>query len=97
MVLRPFCIGLEVLVLNDRAHRPHRPAQPGNFPAQKHAGPTLCGEIGLSMVLNEKLGRTLLVMMPSSELGPLIPRKARSVNNIFDALLSATMEDRSKE
>ena len=49
------------------------------------------------MVLNEKLGRTLLVMMPSSELGPLIPRKARSVNNIFDALLSATMEDRSKE
>ncbi len=49
------------------------------------------------MVLNEKLGRILLVMMPSSELGPLIPRNARSVNNIFEASLTATMEDRSNE
>ena len=31
----PLLHGFEVLVLHDRTHGPHRPAQPGNFPAQK--------------------------------------------------------------
>ena len=55
------------------------------------------GEIGLSIVLKEKLGRILLVMIPSREFGPLIPRNARSVNKIFDASLTATMDELSKE
>ena len=47
-------------------------------------------------MLLEKLGTILLVMMPSSELGPLIPRNARKSNNIFEALVSATMEESIK-
>src|SRR5207237_10384082 len=53
------------------------------------------GKYGLSTVLNEKLGRSLLVMMPEREFGPEIPRKARFVNRILEASLTAITDERS--
>src|ERR1041385_6886661 len=72
------------------------PPKPAISPPKNTLVP-LFGEIALLSVLKEKLGTTLLVMIPSKELGPLMPRNARSVNRIFEASLTATMEERSKE
>ena len=71
-------------------------------PSPANSAPTVncfprCGEIGLSMVFMEKLGKILLVMIPSSALGPEIPRNARNSNRFLDAVLSASSEERSNE
>ena len=44
-----------------------------------------------------KLGVILLVTMPLSALGPVMPLKLRFSNNSLEALLTATSEERSKE
>ena len=41
----------------------------------------------LSSVLNEKLGKILLVMIPFTAFGPEIPRNAMKSNRVFDAVL----------
>ena len=43
----------------------------------------------------EKLGVTLLVMIPFSAFGPLIPLKASELNSDCDAVVSATIEESS--
>ncbi len=72
------------------------PPNPAISPPKNKLVP-LFGEYAASTVLIEKLGRTLLVMIPFSEFGPLIPRKAKKLNRFFDAVLTATMEERSNE
>jgi len=49
------------------------------------------------MVLKEKLGKILLVIIPSRAFGPEMPRNAMNSNRFFDALLSASSEERSNE
>jgi uncharacterized cysteine cluster protein YcgN (CxxCxxCC family) len=71
-------------------------------PSPASSAPTVklcpwCGEIGLSIVLNEKLGKILLVMIPCNAFGPEIPRNARNSNRFLDAELNASSEDRSNE
>ena len=42
----------------------------------------------LSSVLNEKLGKILLVMIPFTAFGPEMPRNAMKSNSVFDAVLN---------
>src|ERR1700691_6418030 len=72
------------------------PPTPANSAPSVSACP-LCGEIGLSMVLKEKLGKILLVTIPISAFGPEIPRKAKNSNKFFEAELRASSEERSNE
>jgi len=48
-------------------------------------------------VLNEKLGKILLVMIPFTAFGPEIPRKAMKSKRLLDAVLSGIRVDRSSE
>src|ERR1700733_2859993 len=94
--LRRFCTEMKRLYCTmGRTERivPPRPA----ISAPKVNCCPWCGEIGLSMVLNEKFGKILLVMIPSSALGPEIPRKARHSTRFFDAVLRASSDERSNE
>src|ERR1700691_874670 len=94
--LRRFCIGINRLYSTIGRMERIVPPNPANSAPTVNCCPWW-GEIGLSMVLKEKLGNILLVMMPSSALGPEMPRKARNSNRFFDAELIAASEDRSKE
>ncbi len=49
----------------------------------------------LSRVLNEKLGKILLVMIPFTAFGPEMPRKAMKSNRFFEAVLSGSSVERS--
>src|SRR4029077_17038757 len=93
---RPFCTGRNFLYCTiGRIDRTVPPSPASSAPTVNWC--LWWGEIGLSMVLKEKLGKILLVMIPFSALGPEIPRKARNSNRFFDAVLSASNEERSNE
>ena len=94
MALCPFCTGVKCFT--DTTGRTERtvPPRPANSPAREKLVPRW-GLYAASMVLNEKLGTIRLVTMPSNELGPLMPRKARFVNSDLDASLTAVMEESS--
>src|SRR5580700_9016593 len=96
MALRRFCTGMNFLYCTMGRIDFTVPPSPASSAPTVNWCPW-CGEIGLSMVLKEKLGKILLVMIPSSALGPEIPRKARNSNRFLDAVLSASSEDRSNE
>src|ERR1700691_2082391 len=94
--LRRFCTGMNRLYCTMGRTDRMVPPKPATSAPRVNCWPW-CGDIGLSMVLNEKLGKILLVIIPSSALGPEIPRKARNSNRFFDAELTAASEDRSNE
>src|SRR5207253_11498562 len=96
IALRGFCIGMNCLYCTMGRSDFTVPPMPLISPPRKRLCPVL-GAYGLSIELNEKLGTILLVMIPVSEFGPEIPRKARFWKRILDASLTATSEDRSSE
>src|SRR3984957_202776 len=57
----------------------------------------LCGEICESIVLVEKLGKILLVMIPCKALGPEMPRNWMNSNRLLEAVLNASSDVRSNE
>ena len=90
-----FCIGMKCLYwMIGRTDRTVPPSPAISPPIYKLVPPF--GKYALSSVLNEKLGRSLLVMMPEREFGPEIPRKARFVNKVLEASLTAITDERSK-
>src|SRR6266550_5975375 len=95
MVFRWFCcIGMKCLYCMIGRTTRTVPPRPEISPPRYKLVPVF-GKYGLFTVLNEKLGRTLLVMMPEREFGPEMPRKARFVNRILEASLTAITDERS--
>src|SRR5205823_13107247 len=94
IVFRRFCMGIKCLYCTIGRTTRTVPPRPEISPPRYRLVPVF-GKYGLSTVLNEKLGRTLLVMMPEREFGPEIPRKARFVNRVLEASLTAITDERT--
>src|SRR5205807_47571 len=94
MVFRRFCMGMKCLYCTIGRTTRTVPPSPEISPPRYKLVPVF-GKYGLSTVLNEKLGRILLVTMPEREFGPEMPRKARFVNRILEASLTAITDERS--
>src|ERR1700689_1009442 len=92
--LRRFCTGMNFLYCTIGRTEWTVPPIPANHNPSVIWCP-LCGEMPLSRVLNEKLGKILLVTIPFTAFGPEMPRKAMKSNRFSDAVLNGSSVDRS--